>query len=48
MSRKIQAGGVEKIDLVVGDGLQGLENAIDRIFSPAKFQKCVIHKMRNV
>ena len=45
---QIKQRGVEKIDLVIADGLQGLENAIHRIFPYSQFQKCVVHKERNV
>lgn len=40
--------GVNRIDLVVADGLTGLEEAVSRQFSDATFQKCVIHLMRNI
>lgn len=40
--------GVKKIDLVVADGLNGLENEVHRVFSNSDFQKCVVHKMRNI
>lgn len=40
--------GIESIDLIVADGLSGLENEIHRVFPKAKFQRCVVHKMRNI
>lgn len=40
--------GVEKIDLFVADGLKGLENEIVKIYPNIEFQKCVIHKQRNI
>lgn len=42
--------GVEQIDLFVADGLQGLENEIAKVYPSSKteFQKCVVHKMRNI
>lgn len=40
--------GLITIDLVVADGLKGLEEEIHRVFPHAKFQKCVVHKMRNI
>jgi len=40
--------GVETIDLVVADGIQGLEDEILKLFPKADFQKCVVHKMRNI
>ncbi len=40
--------GVSKIDLVVCDGLTGIENAISSTFSSAQIQLCVVHLERNV
>src|SRR3989339_78348 len=40
--------GIEKVDLFVADGLSDLENEIHRVFPGAHFQKCVVHKMRNI
>lgn len=40
--------GVEKIDLFVADGIQYLEDEVLKIYPDADFQKCVVHKMRNV
>ena len=34
--------------MFVTDGLQGLEDEIMKIFPETDFQKCVIHKMRNI
>lgn len=45
---KLKRRGVERIDLVVADGLKGLEEEIHRVFPGTLFQKCVVHKMRNV
>lgn len=45
---KIRRRGVEKVDLVVADGLAGLEDMVHRYFPGAHFQRCVVHKMRNV
>ena len=39
---------VAKIDLIVADGLQGLENEVHKHFPGTAFQKCVVHKMRNI
>ena len=46
--KKLKQRGVKNIDLIVADGLQGLENAIHGIFPGTQFQKCVVHKERNV
>lgn len=45
---KLKKRGVEKIDLIIADGLEGLEQEVHRVFPGAKFQKCVVHKMRNI
>lgn len=45
---EIKTKGVEKIDLFIADGIQKLEDEIHRLFLGTKFQKCVVHKMRNV
>ena len=39
---------VEKIDLFVADGLKNLENIFLEIYPQGQFQKCVVHKQRNV
>lgn len=46
--RKLRDRGVMEIDLVVADGLPHLEDEIHKHFPGSKFQKCVVHKMRNV
>lgn len=40
--------GIKKIDLVVADGLSGLEDEVHRVFPKSLFQKCAVHKMRNI
>lgn len=45
---KLKKRGVEKIDLIVADGLTGLEEETIRVFPGSQFQKCVVHKMRNI
>lgn len=40
--------GVQEIDLIVADGIQGLEDEIMKHYGGADFQKCVVHKMRNI
>lgn len=40
--------GVERIDLFVADGIQYLEDEVLKIYPNIDFQKCVVHKMRNV
>ena len=40
--------GVENVELFVADGIVGLENQIHQVFPKAQFQKCCVHKMRDV
>jgi len=40
--------GIEKVDLIVADGLTGLENEVHRVFPMADFQKCAVHKIRSI
>jgi len=40
--------GVEKIDLLVADGLNYLEDELAKVYPETHFQKCVVHKMRNI
>lgn len=44
----IQARGVDAIDLIIADGVSHLEDMIHRYYPGTQFQKCVVHKMRNV
>ena len=40
--------GIEEIDLFIADGIQHLEDELAKVYPKAEFQKCVVHKMRNV
>ncbi len=40
--------GVQQIDLFVADGLPMLEEQVHQYFPGTNFQKCVVHKMRNI
>ncbi|MCX6799846.1 MAG: transposase, partial [Candidatus Falkowbacteria bacterium] len=40
--------GVVSVELIVADGIVGLENEVHRVFPGAQLQKCVVHKMREV
>lgn len=46
--KSIKLRGVKRIDLVVADGIKGLEDEVHKHFPGTRFQKCVLHKMRNV
>lgn len=48
MLQDLQRRGVTSIDLAVADGIQGLEDEVMKYYPKADFQKCVVHKMRNV
>ena len=39
---------VQKIDLIVADGLKSLENEVHKHFPGTVFQKCVFHKKRQI
>ena len=40
--------GVEKVLYIIGDGLAGIENAIKEEFPMSKYQRCVVHLVRNL
>jgi len=40
--------GVENIDLFIADGISYLEDEVFKVYPNALFQKCVVHKMKNV
>lgn len=40
--------GVEQIDLFIADGLNYLEDELAKVYPNTKFQKCVVHKIRNI
>ncbi|MBZ1356240.1 MAG: transposase [Candidatus Nealsonbacteria bacterium] len=40
--------GVEEIGLFIADGINYLEDEVSKIYPNADFQKCVVHKMRNI
>ena len=44
----LKTRGVQKIGLVVCDGLQGIEQAIAKTYSQSEVQLCVVHLSRNV
>lgn len=45
---KLKTRGVEAVDLFIGDGLIGMEDVVMKTYPQARFQKCVVHKMRNI
>ncbi len=46
--KKLRKRGVNSVDLIVADGLKGLSDTARCCFPRVNFQRCVIHKMRNV
>lgn len=40
--------GVHDVELVIADGITGMEDVVMESWRGAKLQKCVVHKMRNV
>ena len=44
----LQQRGLSKVDLIVSDGLTGLDNAISQVFNQADHQKCIVHLQRNL
>lgn len=46
--KDLKARGLVFTNLIVADGLTGLEDIIGREFKQAKFQKCVTHLKRNI
>ncbi len=45
---ELRERGVQKVGLVVSDGLQGIENSVASVFSKSESQLCVVHLQRNV
>jgi len=46
--RKLKSRGVEQIDLIVGDGLVGLSEAVHKNYPESDIQRCVVHLQRNL
>jgi len=40
--------GISNIDIIIADGLSGMEGVVHQCFPQAKFQKCVTHKKRQI
>lgn len=40
--------GMEKVLYVISDGLSGIENAIKEEFPTARYQRCIVHLVRNL
>ena len=40
--------GLEKVLYVISDGLSGIENAIKEEFPTARYQRCIVHLVRNL
>lgn len=46
--RDLRSRGVEEVLIGVADGLTGLKEAFLTVFPKADFQRCVVHKLRNI
>jgi len=46
--KRLKERGLENVDLIIADGLTGLEQSIANVFPSADFQKCVTHMKRNI
>ncbi len=46
--QNLKARGLETTDLIIADGINGLENSIARVYPEADLQKCVVHLKRNI
>lgn len=44
----LKSRGIKSINLIIADGLTGLEQVIAEVFPQAEFQKCVTHLKRNI
>lgn len=46
--RELKKHGVKWIGLAISDGNSAFQNVLKKVFSSARFQRCWVHKMRNV
>ena len=44
----IKSRGVKNIGMIIGDGFKGIQNSVLKNFKKVKFQRCIVHKYRNV
>ena len=44
----MQKRGLQNVDLIIADGLTGLEDKVLEVFPSVRFQKCVVHLKRNI
>ena len=44
---QIKERGVEEVEIIVGDGLVGLKEAIAEVYPGSRYQHCVMHAVRN-
>jgi putative transposase len=45
--QELKERGVEDVKVFVADGLTGLVNAVETYFPKSRFQRCIVHKVRN-
>ena len=48
MLKDLKTRGVKNILNITSDGLPGIKNAINKAFPKANFQRCIVHKERNI
>lgn len=46
--RDLKNRGVKNVLNFTADGLSGLSSAVDRVFPKSSFQRCLVHKQRNI
>jgi len=46
--KDIKKRGVEKVLMFIADGLTGLKKVVNEEFPASKFQRCIVHKNRNI
>ncbi|QJA05952.1 IS256 family transposase [Thermosulfurimonas marina] len=43
---ELRERGLKRIEVVIGDGLSGLKEAVLRVYPGARFQRCVLHSLK--
>lgn len=46
--QKVKSRGIKTADIIIADGIKGMESVVHELFPNAKFQKCVVHKERQI
>jgi transposase-like protein len=48
MAEDLKQRGLKQVQLIIADGMVGLQPALLHAFPKAKFQRCLVHVMRNI